>query len=55
MPEFFIDSAALTKLLLLREKAHKVKSDLILSNPQGQVMRMLEISRFNELFSIATT
>jgi HptB-dependent secretion and biofilm anti anti-sigma factor len=49
----FIDSAALAKLLLLREKAQKVKAELILARPQGQVMHMLELSRFNELFSIA--
>lgn len=49
----FIDSAALAKLLLLREKAEKTKAELILSHPQGQVMQMLELSRFNELFQIA--
>lgn len=50
----FIDSAALGMLLLLKDEVEKAEKNLTLSSPQGQVKKLLEISRFYELFTIAS-
>lgn len=48
----FIDSAGLGMLLLLREEAMRNQQEVVLSNAQSQVKRMLEISRFETLFRL---
>lgn len=49
----FIDSAGLGLLLLLRENAEKKNSSISMRVPQdGQVQRMLEVARFNDLIPI---
>lgn len=49
----FVDSAALGMLLLLRDKASQRHITLTLNNPQGQVRKVFDISRFDQLFKIA--
>lgn len=49
----FVDSAALGLLLLTRDEAKKASKALAIRNPQGQVKKMFEISRFYELFDVA--
>lgn len=48
----FVDSAALGMLLLTRDEAKKASKALTIRNPQGQVKKMFEISRFYELFDV---
>jgi anti-anti-sigma factor len=48
----FVDSAALGMLLLTRDEAKKASKALTIRNPQGQVKKMFEISRFYDLFDI---
>lgn len=48
----FIDSAALGLLLLLRDETEKINTKVTLYRPQGQVKKMLDVSRFEEIFSI---
>jgi anti-anti-sigma factor len=48
----FVDSAALGMLLLTRDEAKKASKAITIRNPQGQVKKMFEISRFYELFDI---
>ena len=48
----FVDSAALGLLLLIRDEAKKNSKKIILKQPQGQVKKMFEISRFYELFEV---
>jgi anti-anti-sigma factor len=48
----YIDSAGLGMLLLSREKAQETNSSIILQNPSGQVKKMLEIGKFENLFVI---
>lgn len=50
----YMDSAGLGFLLTLREQAGKSGSTLALINPQGSVREMLELSRFDTLFTIRT-
>lgn len=49
----FIDSAGLGLLLLLRENAEKQNRSVVLRVPaEGQVRRMLDIARFQDLIPI---
>ncbi|MBL6935437.1 MAG: STAS domain-containing protein [Alphaproteobacteria bacterium] len=49
----FIDSAGLGLLLLLRENAEKQSRSVVLRVPaEGQVRRMLDIARFQDLIPI---
>lgn len=48
----FIDSAGLGMLLLVRDEISKVSSHLTLKSPQGQVQRMFEVARFDQMFDI---
>lgn len=48
----FIDSAGLGMLLLARDEVSKTSSDLTLRAPQGQVLRMFNVARFDQMFNI---
>ena len=48
----FVDSAALGMLLLLREVSTKKRAVVTISGSQGQVRKMLEISKFGQLFKL---
>lgn len=48
----FIDSAGLGMLLLARDKVSKNKGQIIIKSPQGQVNKMLELSKFDTIFLI---
>ena len=48
----FVDSAALGMLLLARETANRNAGGIVLRGATGQVQRMLDVSRFNLLFTI---
>jgi len=46
----FIDSSALGMMLLLKEKADAMNAEVEISGAQGQVLQVLELSRFQDLF-----
>lgn len=46
----FIDSAALGMLLLLKEQAEQLKAKVELRGSSGQVRKVLELSRYQDLF-----
>ncbi|MBN8531956.1 MAG: STAS domain-containing protein [Alphaproteobacteria bacterium] len=48
----FVDSAALGMLLLARDEAEKHRIRLTLSEPVGQVKKIFNVVRFDELFTI---
>lgn len=48
----FIDSAGLGMLLLARDEISKISSRLTLKSPQGQVRRMFDVARFEQMFDI---
>lgn len=48
----FVDSAALGMLLLLRDRANNHGVTLTLHGPGGQVKKVFDLSRFNQLFTI---
>ncbi|MBL4800505.1 MAG: STAS domain-containing protein [Emcibacter sp.] len=48
----FIDSAGLGMLLLARNEISKTTSKLTLKSPQGQVQRMFNVARFDQMFDI---
>lgn len=48
----FIDSAGLGMLLLARDEILKASSRLTLKAPQGQVLRMFNVARFDQMFEI---
>lgn len=48
----FVDSAALGMFLLIKEETDRANMKLIIKNPQGQVKKMFELSRFYDLFQI---
>ena len=48
----FIDSAGLGMLLLARDEGKRKNLDVVLRGPQGQVRRMLEVARFDTMFTI---
>jgi len=47
----FVDSAALGMLLLARESAEKHGKKLVISGTQGQVKRIFEMARFDQIFN----
>ncbi len=47
----FIDSAAIGMLLVLREEGQEKKVSISIENSQGQVHKILELSKMLELFS----
>ena len=49
----FIDSAAIGMLLVLREEAQENNISVSILNPQGQVEKILELSRMSDLFAIS--
>lgn len=49
----FIDSAGLGMLILANDNISKKGGEFVLQHPQGQVKRMLELSNFAEIMSIA--
>ena len=48
----FVDSAGLGMFLIAREAAERHKLQLVLRGAQGQVKRMLDLGRFDSLFTI---
>ncbi|MDF1764305.1 MAG: STAS domain-containing protein [Oleibacter sp.] len=48
----YIDSSALALLLLLREYAQQRQRQVVLKIGQGEVEKMLKISKFPQLFTI---
>jgi anti-anti-sigma factor len=46
----FIDSAGLGMLLIVRDKMHNRNGQLILQGATGQVKKMLDLGRLDELF-----
>ena len=48
----FVDSAALGLLLLSLDHSKKTGKSMVILEPEGQVKKMFEISRFYELFDI---
>jgi len=51
----YMDSAGLGFLLTLREQAKKTGSAVVLADPKGTVREMLDLARFDTLFSIRQT
>lgn len=49
----YVDSAALGMFLLLRDFSQKRHITLILKSPQGQVKKVFDVSRFDQLFTIS--
>lgn len=49
----FIDSAGLGMLLLLHDETSKRSITVTLQHPKGQIRKMLELSNFGQLFTIA--
>ena len=47
----FIDSAALGMLLLAKDEAEKINAVVDIKNAGGQVIRVLEVARFKQLFA----
>ena len=48
----FIDSSGLAALVRLRERARRAGGDLLLAAPQGQVLRLLSLTRLIDVFSV---
>jgi anti-anti-sigma factor len=48
----YVDSAALGMLLLLREAAETNNTNVIIAGANGQVLKILELSRFHDLFEM---
>lgn len=48
----YIDSAALGMLLLLRDHLSDAGTEIILAGANGQVLKIFELSRFDELFEL---
>ena len=48
----FIDSAGIGMFLIALEEAKKTDINVVLSCPQGQVQKILEISKMSSLFKI---
>jgi anti-anti-sigma factor len=48
----YMDSAGLGFLLTLREQARKAGSSVVLSKPTGTVREILDLARFETLFTI---
>ncbi len=50
----FIDSAALGMLLLLNDEAGKSSTKVCLAQANGQIKKMLQLSNFEQIFSMET-
>lgn len=48
----FIDSAGLGMLLILKDEIAKNDGELVVTNPQGQVDKMLQVSHFDRMLTI---
>jgi len=48
----FIDSAALGMLLLLHDQSNRVGTHVTIESATGQIKQMLQLSNFDEIFSI---
>jgi anti-anti-sigma factor len=48
----FIDSSGLAALVRVRERARLAGGDLLLAAPQGQVLRLLSLTRLIDAFSV---
>jgi anti-anti-sigma factor len=48
----FIDSAALSMLIVIQEENRKQGRDMVLRSPRGQVREILTKSKFHKFFSI---
>jgi len=48
----FIDSAGLGMLLLARDEISRTSSNLTIRSPKGQVQRMFNVARFDQMFDI---
>jgi anti-anti-sigma factor len=48
----FIDSMGLGMFLIMRDEAKNLDKQITLVKPQGQIKKMFDISRFNDLFNI---
>jgi anti-anti-sigma factor len=48
----FIDSAALGMLLLLHDEANKKAIKVVLAGADGQIKKMLQLSNFEEIFTV---
>lgn len=48
----FIDSAGLGMLLIVRDKVHGRNGHLVISGAAGQVKKMLDLGRFDTLFTL---
>ncbi|KAA5607326.1 STAS domain-containing protein [Roseospira marina] len=48
----YMDSAGLGLLLTLRERARAAGAEVVLRNPTGAVRDMLQLARFDTLFSV---
>jgi len=48
----YMDSAGLGLLLTLRERARAAGADVVLRNPVGAVRDMLQLARFDTLFTV---
>lgn len=49
----FVDSAALGMFMILNEEAGKKNIQVSLNNSTGQVRKMFEISKFNQILNIS--
>lgn len=50
----WIDSAGLGMLILAKELAEKEELELVLRSPKGHVKSLLELGRFEKIFTIET-
>jgi HptB-dependent secretion and biofilm anti anti-sigma factor len=48
----WIDSAGLGMLILAKETAQKADLELVLASPKGHVKSLLELGRFDKIFTI---
>ena len=48
----FIDSAALSMILLLRQKPMGPNGDIVLRGAKGQVRSLLALTRFSQMFTV---
>ncbi len=48
----FIDSAGIGMLLYANKQAEKKPWKLVIRNPQGQVRKMIELGRLNEVLTV---
>lgn len=49
----YLDSSALGMLLMFRERAQAANKQIVLSNPNETVVKILDIANFHKLFTIA--